>query len=173
MENKKYYSISEVTKILRIHDYQLRYLEKISANFTVHKVRGRRYYTNKDIDFLKNSLEQSAKNIPTQNIITNAEILSGTTLATHAKNGKGSNHPSSASFNLSEGSSTQPSYKSLAEAESQNKFYELPPYPLNNEADTPTLKPKQLELQESYMISSKVDSLINKFYKLSIELKKL
>lgn len=67
MASKKYYSISEVTKILAIHDYQLRYLEKVSPNFTVHKIRGRRYYTSKDISYLSNSLKQSAKNIPTPN----------------------------------------------------------------------------------------------------------
>ena len=100
MESKKYYSISEVTQILGIHDYQLRYLEKTSLGFTVHKIRGRRYYTSKDIDFLKNSLQQSAKN-------------------------------------------------------------------------TPVSKPLQLEFQEPHMISNKVDFLLSKFYKLSIELKRI
>lgn len=50
---KKYYSISEVSKIFNIHAHQLRYIEKIAPDFSVYKVRGRRYYTVDDIEFIK------------------------------------------------------------------------------------------------------------------------
>lgn len=53
MQNKKYYSISEVTKLLNIHSHQLRYLERLLPNLTIHKIRNRRYYTRQDIEYLK------------------------------------------------------------------------------------------------------------------------
>ncbi len=120
MESKRYYSISEVTKILEAHDYQLRYLEKISPNFIIYKIRGRRYYTNKDIEFLKNLLQQNNKDISTTNNYTKSKGLKRA--------------------------------KPLA---------------------TKLIKPLQLELQEVSSISNKIDSLINKFNKLSIGLKEV
>jgi DNA-binding transcriptional MerR regulator len=49
---KKYYSISEVSKIFDIHAHQLRYLEKAVPNFEVHRIRGRRYYTRDNIEMM-------------------------------------------------------------------------------------------------------------------------
>ncbi|WP_425360046.1 MerR family transcriptional regulator [Candidatus Tisiphia endosymbiont of Ceraclea dissimilis] len=53
MQDKKYYSISEVTKLLNIHSHQLRYLERMLPNLAIHKIRNRRYYTSQDIEYLK------------------------------------------------------------------------------------------------------------------------
>lgn len=50
---KKYYTISEVSKMFNIHAHQLRYIEKIAPNLEVFKLKGRRYYTQENIDFIK------------------------------------------------------------------------------------------------------------------------
>lgn len=50
---KKYYSASEVSEIFNIHAHQLRYIEKIAPDFDVCKIRGRKYYTKENIDFIK------------------------------------------------------------------------------------------------------------------------
>lgn len=50
---KKYYTIKEVTEILSIADYKLRYLEKTSPDLAIQKIRGRRYYQISDIEKLK------------------------------------------------------------------------------------------------------------------------
>lgn len=50
---KKYYSISEISKILQIPTHQLRYLEKTTPKFVVSKIKGRRYYTTENIEFIK------------------------------------------------------------------------------------------------------------------------
>lgn len=53
MKDKKYYSVSEVSKILNINHNQLRYLEKILPNITIYKIRKRRYYTANNIKNFK------------------------------------------------------------------------------------------------------------------------
>lgn len=63
MNNKKYYSISEVTEILNIRSHQLRYLEKILPNITVHKLRNRRYYTISDIECFRSYIVKNIENI--------------------------------------------------------------------------------------------------------------
>lgn len=50
---KKYYTIKEVAEILSVADYKLRYLEKISPDLAIQKIRGRRYYQISDIEKLK------------------------------------------------------------------------------------------------------------------------
>ncbi|WP_341756161.1 MULTISPECIES: MerR family transcriptional regulator [unclassified Candidatus Tisiphia] len=62
MQDKKYYSIGEVTKLLNIHSYQLRYLERMLPNLTIHKIRNRRYYTSQDIEYLKTHM--TTKSVP-------------------------------------------------------------------------------------------------------------
>lgn len=86
MASKKYYSIGEVTAILKVHDYQLRYLEKILPNFIVQKIRDRRYYTSNNIEALrayllknpKNTLSNSAAEMPAKTafLATNIEVAS-------------------------------------------------------------------------------------------------
>jgi DNA-binding transcriptional MerR regulator len=60
MQDKKYYSISEVTNLLNIPSHQLRYLEKKLPELVIHQIRNRRYYTSNNITYLKDYL---AKNI--------------------------------------------------------------------------------------------------------------
>ena len=67
--NKKYSSIGEVIKLLNIQAHQLRYLENILPELAVHKIRNRRYYTNHDIEYLRNHLAKN-KNNKEQPIIT-------------------------------------------------------------------------------------------------------
>lgn len=57
--NKKYSSIGEVMKILNIQAHQLRYMESILPGLFVRKIRNRRYYTNSDIEYLRNHLAKS------------------------------------------------------------------------------------------------------------------
>lgn len=59
---KKYSSIGEVIKLLNIQAHQLRYLESILPELAVHKIRNRRYYTNHDIEYLRNHLAKSKSN---------------------------------------------------------------------------------------------------------------
>ena len=65
MKNKKYYTISEVTKLLNIPASQLRYLEKSLSALKVIQVKGRRYYTSENIDLIKAKL---GKTEPVKNI---------------------------------------------------------------------------------------------------------
>ena len=53
MTDKKYRTIKEVSELLQIPDYTLRYIEKMTRGLRVHKIRGRRYYTQKDIDIIR------------------------------------------------------------------------------------------------------------------------
>lgn len=62
MNNKKYYSINEVSKILNITHNQLRYLEKILSDITVYKIRNRKYYTANDIKNFKSYLIENVEN---------------------------------------------------------------------------------------------------------------
>ncbi|MFP3017812.1 MAG: MerR family transcriptional regulator [Candidatus Tisiphia sp.] len=70
MQNKKYYSIGEVTKLLNIHSHQLRYLERLLPNLTIHKIRNRRYYTRQDIEYLRAHMTTKNIQIESQPIIS-------------------------------------------------------------------------------------------------------
>ncbi len=50
--SKKYYNIGEVSEMLNLPTHKLRYLDK-SLGHDITKIRGRRYYTSKDIDLIK------------------------------------------------------------------------------------------------------------------------
>lgn len=54
--SKKYYSVSEIVQFLNIQHYQLRYLENNISDLSILKIKNRRYYTEKDLEFLKNYL---------------------------------------------------------------------------------------------------------------------
>lgn len=70
MKNKKYYTISEVTKILNMPASQLRYLEKTLSSLKVIQVKGRRYYTNENINLIKakSNKTEAARNVNTIHI---------------------------------------------------------------------------------------------------------
>ncbi len=59
---KKYSSVAEVTKLLNIKIYQLRYLESTLPRLTIRKIRNRRYYTNDDIEYLRHYLPKNGSN---------------------------------------------------------------------------------------------------------------
>lgn len=63
MQDKKYYSIGEVTKLLNIHPHQLRYLERMLPNLSIHKIRNRRHYTSQDIEYLKTHMTTKSVSI--------------------------------------------------------------------------------------------------------------
>jgi DNA-binding transcriptional MerR regulator len=54
LEAKKYFSIMEVSKITGLLQHRLRYIEKTDPNLDVNKIRGRRYYTKENIDYINN-----------------------------------------------------------------------------------------------------------------------
>lgn len=49
---KKYFSISEICRLCQLPLHKLRYIEKTDKNFTVTKIRNRRYYTQQNIQYL-------------------------------------------------------------------------------------------------------------------------
>ena len=51
--SKKYFSISEVSKITGIPLHKLRYLEKSKTDIDIVQIRGRRYYTSTNIESIK------------------------------------------------------------------------------------------------------------------------
>lgn len=69
MLSKKYYSISEVSKICNIAMHKLRYIEKSDSNITILKIRGQRYYTKADIDYIRSKITANSCN----NIDSNQE----------------------------------------------------------------------------------------------------
>lgn len=60
---KKYYSISDIASIFKIPPHQLRYLEKSMPKFVAIKVRGRRYYTQQNIEILKAHFANNPKQL--------------------------------------------------------------------------------------------------------------
>lgn len=57
---KMYFSIAEVSGITGLSQNQLRYLEKFLPRFKVHKIRNRRYYSQKNITYLVSTLRKNA-----------------------------------------------------------------------------------------------------------------
>ena len=71
--NKKYISISEVSRILSIPTHKLRYLEKTKPTIEIFQIRGRRYYTHRDIELIKQKIS-TISNSDNRNV---AEEVSG------------------------------------------------------------------------------------------------
>jgi len=55
MLTKKYFSIAEVAKITCLPAHKLRYIEKSDSNIEIIQIRGRRYYTKNNIDYIRNA----------------------------------------------------------------------------------------------------------------------
>lgn len=70
MNDKKYYTISEVTKILNVAASQLRYLEKTSSILKIIQLKGRRYYTVQNINFIKSQFNKTEiiQNLKTESV---------------------------------------------------------------------------------------------------------
>lgn len=56
MTRKKYYSASEITKLLNIALYHLRYLETKIQGLSNYKIKNRKYYTANDFELFQNHL---------------------------------------------------------------------------------------------------------------------
>lgn len=54
----KYFNIAEVSELLKISKANLRYLETTIKKVRIKKIRGRRYYTESNIEQLKTKLEE-------------------------------------------------------------------------------------------------------------------
>jgi DNA-binding transcriptional MerR regulator len=64
MAENKYYTIAEISDLLSISQSNLRYLEKSLHNLKVKKIRGRRYYSIKNLEILQNKLSKSVDMSP-------------------------------------------------------------------------------------------------------------
>lgn len=60
---KKYFSISEVSKLTGLSPVKLRYIEKSNHLFKVLKIRDRRYYTNENLRYITEVYQIRTKNI--------------------------------------------------------------------------------------------------------------
>lgn len=52
MLTKKYFSISEACNMCALAPHKLRYIDKIDKKMSIVKIRGRRYYTMENINYL-------------------------------------------------------------------------------------------------------------------------
>lgn len=52
MLSKKYFSISEAAYMSMLATHKLRYIDKVDKNISIVKIRGRRYYTMENIEYL-------------------------------------------------------------------------------------------------------------------------
>jgi len=50
---KKYFSIAETSILSGLAAHKLRYIEKSDPNIKIIQMRGRRYYTQENIDYIK------------------------------------------------------------------------------------------------------------------------
>lgn len=72
MISKKYFSIAEVSEMTNIPDYKLRYIEKSNPNIEIVKIRGRRYYTLKDIEYINQKYSKK----PSDTLFDTSKIIS-------------------------------------------------------------------------------------------------
>ena len=78
---KKYFSISEVAKITNLPLHKLRYIEKIDDQVIINKIRGRRYYSKKTIEYInkrysdKIEIKSGSKNWDDLEIISKIDSL--------------------------------------------------------------------------------------------------
>ena len=66
MLSKKYFSISEVSILSGLATHKLRYIEKSDPNIKIIQMRGRRYYTQNDIEYIKKNYRPSPLSTPAQ-----------------------------------------------------------------------------------------------------------
>jgi DNA-binding transcriptional MerR regulator len=74
MSSKKYYTISEVKKLCGINLHQLRYLEIRFPELVVLKIKGRRYYSQENIEFITLKLPILSE-IDIDNVGQNSDII--------------------------------------------------------------------------------------------------
>lgn len=76
LEAKKYFSIVEVSKFTGLLPHRLRYLEKIDPKIKITYLRGRRYYTKENIDYIQKLYASFAPNINHQYIKRIDDLIS-------------------------------------------------------------------------------------------------
>jgi DNA-binding transcriptional MerR regulator len=77
MLTKKYFSIAEVSKMSCLPTHRLRYIEKSDPNIEVIQIRGRRYYTKDNIDYINRIYSTILPGTTTKdNIKTDPKIIS-------------------------------------------------------------------------------------------------
>ncbi len=67
MLNKKYFSIAEVVKMTNLPAHKLRYIEKTDPKINISQIRGRRYYSSKDIEHINNIY--SSNKMPLEDLV--------------------------------------------------------------------------------------------------------
>ncbi len=72
---KKYFSIAEVAKLCNLPMHKLRYIEKSDTNIKVTKIRGRRYYTNQDINYIGNTYSSTRASTTNEFILSQIDRL--------------------------------------------------------------------------------------------------
>lgn len=60
---KKYFSISEISRLTGLSPAKLRYIEKSNQSFKVLKIRDRRYYTQENLRYITELCQSHAKNV--------------------------------------------------------------------------------------------------------------
>lgn len=77
MLTKKYFSISEACNMCALAPHKLRYIDKIDKKMSIVKIRGRRYYTLENINYLIQTYSDIKEPINKQPSIKieNAEII--------------------------------------------------------------------------------------------------
>ncbi|MDA9163749.1 MerR family transcriptional regulator [Rickettsiaceae bacterium] len=71
---KKYFSIAETSNLSGLAAHKLRYIEKADPNITITQMRGRRYYTQEDINYIKNTYSTTTPETSNQAIEIIAKI---------------------------------------------------------------------------------------------------
>jgi len=79
MLTKKYFSISEACDMCALAPHKLRYIDKNDEKISIVKIRGRRYYTLENINYLIKTYSHIDQQSATDNInrlaITNKQFL--------------------------------------------------------------------------------------------------
>ena len=73
---KKYFSIAEASEISALPAHKLRYIEKSDANVEIIQIRGRRYYTKDNIDYIKAKYSDHTETVHAEKIADNSLIIS-------------------------------------------------------------------------------------------------
>jgi transposase len=74
---KKYFSIAETARLCDLPMHKLRYIEKSDTNIKITKIRGRRYYTEQDIKYIKSTYSAANASKADKSIISQIDQLIG------------------------------------------------------------------------------------------------
>lgn len=71
----KYYTIAEVSSMIGTSKSNLRYLETTIKKFRIKKIRGRRYYTETNIEQLQATLQKKGFELPQMELFKPQDII--------------------------------------------------------------------------------------------------